>query len=127
MTQRVVRHPYLALFDAPDTNTSTDVRSASTVPLQSLYMLNNPFVFQQSEGFAKRLLAADPAARLGLATRIAWGREPSEEETKKYTDYVTRYRDKAIASGTLPPEAELQAWSSLARALITTNEFIYVD
>src|SRR5579864_9473244 len=127
MTQRVVRHPYLALFDAPDTNTSTDVRAASTVPLQSLYMLNNPFVLQQSEGFAKRLLAADPEARVGLATRIAWGREPSEEETKKYRDYVTRYRDKAIASRTLPPEAELQAWSSLARALITTNEFIYID
>ena len=31
MTQRLVKHPYLAIFDGPDTNTSTDVRPRSTV------------------------------------------------------------------------------------------------
>ena len=27
MTQRLVKHPFLAIFDGPDTNTSTDVRT----------------------------------------------------------------------------------------------------
>src|SRR5262249_34930358 len=60
MTQRLQRHPFLALFDGPDTNTSTDVRTSSTVPLQALFLMNNPFVIEQAEGFARRLLAAAP-------------------------------------------------------------------
>ena len=48
MTQRLVRHPYLALFDGPDTNLSTDVRTSATVPLQALYLMNNPFVAEQA-------------------------------------------------------------------------------
>ena len=42
MTQRLVKHPYLAIFDGPDTNTSTDSRPRSTVPLQALFLMNNP-------------------------------------------------------------------------------------
>ena len=57
MTQRLVKHPFLAIFDGPDTNVSTDVRARSTVPLQALYLRNNPFVQQQAAGFARRLLA----------------------------------------------------------------------
>ena len=44
MTQRFARHPYLALFDGPDPNTSTGLRTSSIVPTQALYLLNNPFV-----------------------------------------------------------------------------------
>ena len=29
MTQRIQRHPFLALFDGPDTNTTREVRSSS--------------------------------------------------------------------------------------------------
>ena len=50
MTQRLMRHPFLAIFDGPDTNTSTDVRTRSTVPLQALYLMNNPFVQEQAAG-----------------------------------------------------------------------------
>ena len=55
MTQRLLKHPYLALFDGPDTNASTDVRTRSTVPLQALYLMNNPFVQRAGRG-------ASPAA-----------------------------------------------------------------
>src|SRR5206468_9455920 len=60
MTQRLQRHPYLALFDGPDTNASTERRASSTVPLQALYLMNHPFVREQAEGLARRLLA-EPA------------------------------------------------------------------
>src|SRR5262249_678559 len=58
MTQRIQRHPYLSLFDAPDANTSTDVRTAATVPLQALYLMNNPFVQRQASAFARRLMTS---------------------------------------------------------------------
>ncbi|HQZ64855.1 MAG TPA: PSD1 and planctomycete cytochrome C domain-containing protein, partial [Planctomycetaceae bacterium] len=44
MTQRLKRHPFLALFDGPDTNASTPDRLGTTVPTQALYFLNDPFV-----------------------------------------------------------------------------------
>jgi hypothetical protein len=44
MTQRLQRHPLLALFDGPDTNSSTEARRASIVPQQALFALNDPFV-----------------------------------------------------------------------------------
>ncbi len=78
MTQRLIKHPFLAIFDGPDTNSSTDVRSRSTVPLQALYFLNNPFVLENAEGLARRMIAAstDPRARIALGYQLAWGRPP---------------------------------------------------
>ena len=39
MTQRIQRHPFLALFDGPDTNSSTANRPVSTTALQALYLI----------------------------------------------------------------------------------------
>ena len=79
MTQRLVKHPFLAIFDGPDTNTSTDVRGRSTVPLQALYLMNNPFVQEQAAALARRLLARSSRRsrrphRVGY--ELAWGRPP---------------------------------------------------
>ena len=41
MTQRIQRHPYLAIFDGPDPSASTPVRLTSTTPLQALFLLND--------------------------------------------------------------------------------------
>src|SRR5258706_594008 len=56
MTQRLKRHPYLALFDGADTNASTPRRQDTTVPTQSLFLMNDPFVHEQAAGLARRLL-----------------------------------------------------------------------
>src|SRR5207302_487625 len=75
MVQRLHPHPYLALFNGPDTSVTTAVRDGSTVALQALYLLNNPFVHDQSRRFAGRLIAAesDLPARLDLAYLHAFG------------------------------------------------------
>ena len=69
MIQRNRRHPFLALFDAADPNVSVPLRLPTTTPTQSLYLLNSPFVLEQANAFAKRLLAApgDDATRIQLA------------------------------------------------------------
>lgn len=70
MTQRIQRHPYLAIFDGADPSASTAFRMTSTTPLQALYLLNDPFVHEQSEKFAGRLLSEtdrpDGAAAQGV-------------------------------------------------------------
>ena len=52
MTQRIKRHPFLALFDGADPNATTAVRLATTVPTQALYFLNDPFVHAKAEKYA---------------------------------------------------------------------------
>src|SRR5262249_49417768 len=61
MTQRIVRHPFLGLFDGPDPNSSTGRRITSTTPLQALFLMNDPFVHSSARKFAARL-RSEPGA-----------------------------------------------------------------
>ena len=63
MTQRIKRHPFLALFDGADPNATTAVRLTTTVPTQALFFLNDPFVHAKAEKYASCLQAARPDDR----------------------------------------------------------------
>ena len=129
MTQLLKRHPFLALFDGPDTNVSTDTRTSSTVPLQALFLRNNRWVHEQAEGLAHRVLtrSSDAVARVSLTFELTWGRPASRDEVQTALGYVERYRDELRQSGVMGEAQEVQAWASLARILLAANEFIYVD
>jgi hypothetical protein len=129
MTQRLVKHPYLAIFDGPDTNASTDVRTHSTVPLQALYLMNNPFVQEQARGFANRLIASstDRVVRIELAYELAWGRTPEPSEIERAIRFLHQTLAALTTNGTPRDSAESDAWTSLAKVLLTANEFLYID
>jgi hypothetical protein len=129
MTQRLQRHPYLALFDGPDANQSTGRRPSSTVPLQALFLMNSPFVRDQAEGLADRLLAADPdlARRVDRAHVWAYGRPASPAEVERGVAYVRRYADELGRAGAAEAGREREAWASYARVVLTANEFLYLD
>lgn len=124
MTQRIQRHPFLALFDGADTNASTTTRITSTTPLQSLFFMNDPFVHSQAKAFAARLLKEerDDSRRVERAYWLLFGRPPSAEEANLATSYLGKLQAKVSASD--PPT---KAWESLVRALFMSNEFVYVD
>ncbi len=121
MTPRFQRHPFLALFDGPDTNSSTESRRTSIVPQQALYALNNPFVDEQARRFGRRICAAssDDQNRIRYACACAWSRTPDAGEERKFLAFVEAAR--AAAADPLEP------WVSLARVLLASNEFFYVD
>jgi hypothetical protein len=127
MTQRIQRHPFLALFDGPDTNTSTEKRTSSLVPLQALYLMNHPFVKEQAEALAKRMLAVPAEQRINWGHELAYGRPASKTEIAKGTEYVNRYRDELKRTSEPADRIELAAWTSYARVLLTANEFVFVD
>ena len=83
----------LELFDAPDPSLVIGVRDVTTVPSQSLFLMNSQFLVQQSRHFAERLLAVGDlgdSARVALAFRIALNREPSAKESVESTEFVKR-------------------------------------
>ena len=129
MVQRNRRHPFLALFDAADPNLSVAERQPTTTPTQTLFLMNSPFVHEQSEAFARQLLAApgDDAARVRLACETAQGRVPSAAEVSGDLAFVTAYQQKLASQGIPPEKQPAAAWAALARVLLTSNAFLYVD
>jgi Protein of unknown function (DUF1553) len=129
MTQRIRRHPFLALFDGPDPNASTAKRSITTVPTQALFFMNDPFVHEQAEGFARRLIAARPDGddRIRLAYRMALAREPLDAELERTRDFLVRYRRQLAVDGVPIAEQARLTWSALARTLFASNEFLFLD
>lgn len=140
MTQRLQRHPYLSLFDGPDTNSSVEKRTSATVPLQGLYLLNSPELQRLGTSLAARILSAASADadRLTWAYRQTYGRNPTPAELASGLDYLDRV--EAELARTTPPHANpapdtpppadqprTLAWNSLAKLLLTSNEFLYVD
>ena len=125
MTQRLKRHPFLALFDGPDPNASTDRRLNTTVPTQALFLMNDPFVHEQSAGFARRILAAraEERSRLEWAYEVALARKPTADETREGLDFLLRYSHLLGQTGPSAP----QAWAAFARTLLARNEFLFVD
>jgi hypothetical protein len=129
MVQRLHPHPYLALFNGPDTSVTTPLRDSSTVALQALYLLNNPFVHDQARRFAGQLLASEPDAsdRLRLAYVRAFGRPPTEAEQGQAAEFLARYEQSLDREGVSADRRPSEAWAALARALLASNEFLYVD
>ncbi|RYD35887.1 MAG: DUF1553 domain-containing protein, partial [Verrucomicrobiaceae bacterium] len=131
MTQRIQRHPFLAIFDGADPSTSTAWRAVSTTPLQALFLLNDPLVHEQAAKFTDRLLASAPEEpdRIRAAWRELFARPPDTGEMESAHAFLTSLRAKfAITGGGKPPGTlEVEAWQSLVRALLRLNEFVYLD
>jgi hypothetical protein len=129
MTQRIQRHPFLALFDGADTNASTARRYTSTTPLQALYLMNDPLIHEQSRKFAARLLAerSDDRARIELAYLLLFARPAETEEQAAATGHLGQAREALASQGVSLDEQLLRSWASLVRAWWMSNEFVYLN
>ncbi len=128
MTQRLFRNSFLGLFDGPDRNSSTSLRSSSNVPSQALYLMNSPFVREQAEALAQRLITEVQGDDLQVARlyQLAFGRDPDLDEKQSIREFMKRYREEARQS---VPAAErhLQALTALSRVVLTGNEFFFIE
>jgi hypothetical protein len=117
MVQRQRRHPFLALFDGADPNASTPVRSASTVPTQALYFLNDPAVHRLTQTAVDSLPAAtEPALRLTELYHRFLQRDPTAAEMVRLQRFLSEY-----------PGPEPERWGAVARILFASNESLYID
>jgi hypothetical protein len=116
--------PELAVFDAPDPDSSCPVRFATTQPTQSLTMLNSVFLNQQAAIFAKdvtqKVGAEDTAAQVRMVLTCVTQRIPTAEEIERGVDFIRRM----VEVEEVEHEIALQKFCLLAMNL---NEFLYVD
>ncbi|MDP6444811.1 MAG: PSD1 and planctomycete cytochrome C domain-containing protein [Pirellulaceae bacterium] len=128
MVQRNRRHPYLALFDGADPNQSVASRQPTTTPTQALFLMNSPFVHEQANGFARRMTAApgDREEKIRFAFETAHGRAPPAADLEAAVRFFAGYRER-LGTTTDAAARENAAWAALARVLLTSNAFLYVD
>ncbi len=117
MVQRQRRHPFLALFDGADPNASTPQRQTTTMPTQALYFLNDPFFHAQAAKVVQRVGAeGEAAAGIGRLSRLLFQREPLPGEVERAQKLLAAY-----------PGEPAEGWGALARVLMASNEFLYLD
>jgi len=104
----------LALFDFPEPGSSCEQRNVTLTPLQRLFYLNSDFVIQQAAALAERLekeTGADSGARLRRAYRLLFSRDPVAAELARGLRFL----------------ADGGSWPQLAQALLSSNEFGFLD
>jgi len=117
-------------FDFADPSTLAGQRDQTTVAPQALFMMNSSFVLDQVRVLAAQMTHRkdlELPTRLRLLYQLSYSRDPSEGEVARAAGYLERIKTTLLQSGVAASEIELRAWISLCRALLSANEFIYVE
>ncbi|MFQ5730962.1 MAG: DUF1553 domain-containing protein [Planctomycetaceae bacterium] len=118
-------HPLLAVFDVADPNLVTGRRNNSTLATQALYLMNSPFVMEQSRRAASRLLKEKlpgETERLNRAYLRTLGRPPTQRERKLALSYLRSFKPAKPGGN-----ARRQAWATLFQTLFASVDFRYVE
>jgi len=142
---------FLNSFDAPVMEVNCERRQSSTVATQALMLMNSDFVLDQAQRFAARLRQeAGPNRRDQIirAWQLAFSRDPSESEMRRSLEFLAQQvtplasvSETATAESSAKTtekkaeprdsakkvEPDHQALANLCQALLSANEFLYVD
>jgi hypothetical protein len=116
--------PLFLAFDYPTPFTTIGRRTVSNVPAQALALMNNPFVLQQAELWAKRALAEPgrtPPQRVTDLYVTAFGRPPTDAEL---ADALAFLKEQGEQYGRAD---DPRAWADLCHVLINVKEFIFIN
>ncbi|MBL8817958.1 MAG: PSD1 domain-containing protein [Planctomyces sp.] len=116
---------FMKVFDAPSVATICTTRPSSTVPLQSLALLNSDFSVARAEAFAKRLLTETDGSAQELvrrAWRIAIGRNPTDKEGSVAEEFIETQRIQYTGD-----DAALWSVADFCQMLLASNAFLYVE
>jgi hypothetical protein len=112
---------FLLAFDTPIPFSTVGRRTVSNVPAQALILMNDPFVQQQAEVWAKRVLAdsGPPEERIRTMYEAAFSRLPTQAESATCRAFFRWQADFG--------NNELNSWTNLAHVLFNAKQFIFVD
>lgn len=115
--------PFMLTFDTPVPFSAMGRRNVSNVPAQALILMNDPFVAEQVNKWAMRVVeqynAFEP--RIAAMYQSAFARQPTVAEIE-----TTRQFFSATKSSDATPLQDKELWSDYAHALINTKEFVFL-
>ncbi len=104
IVKRTFQQPMAQSFDGPDGVLTCPRRNESTTAPQSLALLNSGFTMDRAKALAAKVKSPEEA------WLSIYGRSPSPEELRAANEFLAK-----------------QPMTELVRALLNTNEFLYVD
>ena len=110
---RVAKDAVFGVFDCPDFVQDHPRRFRSTTPLQSLSLLNSPFVVEQATFLAERIAreaSESPADQVRHLFRLAFHRTPSAKESEDCLALASEHGMVAVC-----------------RMLLNTNELLFIQ
>ena len=138
-------YPMFATFDYADSSVPIPHRASTTIPSQSLFMMNSRLVLDNVERFAKSLLRRtdlDEQARIETAYIKAYAREPEPVELRRAIAFLNQMRQSRLESNaelddtkqsdtepsnTKLSDTELYAWTHLCQVILEASEFIHIN
>ena len=120
--------PMMVTFDRPIPFSTFGSRNVTNVPAQSLTLMNDPFVVQQAEIMAQKLLVQK---ELTFDEKIEWiymrtfSRKPTTEELQKAQIFITGLQKmESKPEGGLDKETLI--WKDYCHSIFNLKEFIYL-
>jgi cytochrome c553 len=109
----------LDVFDFAESSMVVGTRESSNTPNQSLYMMNNAFVLEQSKAFANRLTSEQRTMndQIKQAFVMTYGRSPTSGERKATAQFLSSLRRSQSSA----------ALALLCQSLFASAEFRYLD
>ncbi|HBU37743.1 MAG TPA: hypothetical protein DEB70_08055, partial [Planctomycetaceae bacterium] len=110
----------LAVFDFADSSAIIGQRETSHTADQALYMLNNPFVIQQSRAMAERInrVCTNEDDKVTMAFNLAYSRSPTKTERMETRQFLASFTNQTEANTGL---------AAVCQSLFASAEFRYVD
>jgi hypothetical protein len=119
----------LKIFDFAEPSIIVGQRDITTVPAQALYMMNSPFVLEQSKHTAQRVLANESLDDRGRIDRIyhsILARGPSVSERSRALNFIESTMMQLETDQSEEARTTV-AWSGLCQALFACAEFRYLN
>ena len=121
---------FLENFDYPKVQVNCTARTNSVTPLQSLTLMNDPFLVEQATHLAQRVrekAGNSPQKTVELAYLMTLSRKPTPEEVRISQYHLRKQRQNYRFANSSPNEASQAALANLCQTLFATNEFLYLD
>ena len=118
----------LEVFDFAESTMVIGKRETSNSPDQGLYFLNNPFVVEQSELFARRLMEASDTieSQVRNAFLMAYGREATSGEISAARRFYDRF-EVPTGRSRRDSSAALKKLSALCQGILASAEFRFLN
>jgi hypothetical protein len=119
---------FLEIFNFPGGKVCQGRRDVTNTPTQALAMLNDPFVHNQADVWAKRMIERKGDTvekRIDAMFRTALGREPRKAEQERFARFVSQVAtaNNVAADGILTSAA---VWRDVGHAMFNLQEFISI-
>ncbi len=111
--------PTLRNFDFPSPMQTQGTRTDNIVPPQALFLMNSPFMIEQSGKLIESLgfeAGIDRVERVTAIYQRILQRDPTENEITRIGRFVDIEKNRKVF-----------AWPLVAQSLCMSNEFLYVD